>query len=259
MTDLALTTWIDRGTEVPGLTLNPFSNLDMPFRYYALVQITRATSGTTIRWDPAHAHDSSIELALQQIPTCPAPYTLEYYKEGWFTERYGTVQAAIEKIEAVQHMRDVPVLRKFFSQSKPLDTCTPLYRHAMQEPERFQDLLVYADIDDEAIFPIVEVGKHSLLANVMGHDWLEEGTFNVEGGDREMAYSLTRSYVPIIETGTPHLDDMLCQIYPDSDEPRWLYCQRLIWPTKTDDGRYSMAALCTKLSDPRDLFAIKSH
>ena len=259
MTDLALTTWIDRGMEVPGLTSNPFRNLDMPFRYYALVQVSRSAAGTLVRWDPEHAHDSSVDAVLRQIRDFPAPYTLEYFKQGWFTEVYGTAQAAVDKIEEVQRMREVPVLRSFFSQTKPLQSCTSLYRHAMREPERFQDLLVYADIDDDAVFPVTSVGKHSLLAKVMGPDWMNQGEFTIEGADSELAYSVTRSYIPIIETGTPHFDDMLCRIYPDAEEPRWLYCQRLIWPTRMENGRYAMAALCTKASDPRDLFTVKSH
>ena len=259
MTDLALTMWIDRGMEVPGLTSNPFRNLDMPFRYYALVQLTRSSAGTIIRWDPSHANESSVAFAAQRLAESPAPYTIEYFKQGWFSERFGTVEAALNRVEQVQRMREVPVLRRFFSQAKPVDESSPVLRHAMQEPERFNDVLIYAAIDDDMNFPVISVGKHSLLAKVMGPEWVDGGQYNIEGGDADLVHEVTRSYLPVIDTGTPHYDDALMRIYPDTEEPRWLNCQRLIWPARTSDGKFAMAAFCTQVTNTIDLFSAKSH
>ena len=120
------TIWFDRGAPVPGLDRNPFPNLDMPFRYYGLIEVTRSSWGTAIRWDPLHAREQSVENVIDGLAQWEAPYTLVYFKQGWFKETLHSPAMTADRIRHIQSLDNVQILSAALVKNFPINDHTVL-------------------------------------------------------------------------------------------------------------------------------------
>lgn len=219
--------FFEEGNSLTTLGEFSFDCHDMAFRHFALVEVKPLVSGTLVRWDPAHAPQSSVSSVIDHIAAWPAPYHLEFYVHGWLRETYFFATDAVRRIEEASHLGDVYPVSDFFS--RPLETPSEATISALRAPAMFDDLLLRSA--PVAGLPLASVGSNSLLARTLGAQWLEDGAQEYEARAEQTTISASeRAYYAAHASGKPQFDHVIARVLPDDDEPFWLRYERIVWP-----------------------------
>ena len=235
------TIWIDRGLQVSGLDFNPFRDLDMPFRYYNLVEVTLTATGTEIRWDPACAQSSSIQNVIDRLPEWNGPYVLKFFKQGWFTQTLASPELAARRIVHIQSLGNVEPLRASYVKRKPvdIDTLLPSLRSAHRNPDAFQQYAVEDVIDDnEGTFEVASIGTHSTFRKYVCR--LQDDEMNIVPGNEQWISEIAPTYRHVLEAWKPKHDHVMALLTFADEEPVWLSWHRLVRPMKRTDGKFGV-------------------
>lgn len=241
------TIWIDSGEPVPGLDRNPFPNLDMPFRYYGLIEVTHSTWGTAIRWDPLHAKRLSVENIVDRITAWTGPYTLIYYKQGWFKETLGSPAEAANRMLHVQSLDNVQILNTAFVKNFPINdqTLLPWLRDAHQDPGSVRDYCVEDIIDEnEGTFRLGMVGDKSLFRQYVCTK--QNDRTSVIPGNERWLDEIGPHYADVLQKWAPRLDHVVAALTSQEDEPMWRSWHRMVMPIKTSDGDFGVRSFVVK-------------
>lgn len=242
--DGVATIWIDRGTPVPGLDRNPFPNLDMPFRYYGLVEITRSDWGTAIRWDPQHAKRESVLNVVDRLGEWQPPYTLIYYKQGWFTETIRSPDLALNRILYIQTLDNVQILSTTHVKNFPVNdqTLLPWLRAVHRNPDAFRDYAVEDVVDDsEGTFQMNFVGTKSPFRQYIFAGQDHDG--GLIPGNEPWIRRIESAYLEVLDAWEPRLDHVVASVNSHEGEPVWHSWHRMVIPTKNEEGRFGVRCL----------------
>ena len=247
MSALSSGRWIDRGKPLPSLGPDYFKgNLNLPFRYFALVQVRSTANTTEVRWDPAHADWASIDAAVAAVMEVDTSTTLVFYKSGWFKEHYSTASEAAARIYMVQTMKDVDLAHAAFV--KPLDysfeKAPPLIKLMMQNPYFYANHAIehwYNEAD--GTFDPSWSGPESATTKVFGPDWIERGSLAGSERNREADDELVREYQGVLDDWTPRYDQILVALAPDDEEHIWVPYHRVMVPRRARRGGFGTSNL----------------
>ncbi len=247
MTGLAPERWIDRGKPLPSLGPDYFKgNLNLPFRYFALIQVRSVGNITQVRWDPAHADKASIDAAVQAIMQANAATTLVFYKSGWFKEHYSSASDAAARLLMVGIMGDVKISRSAFikEQNCRFDRLPPLIKLMMRNRQMYHDYSIETAFDERRNwFPPTRSGRLSATAQVLGPDWITNGALHEEPQNKPADDEMVREYHGVLKSWAPRYDTALASLARDGEEPRWVPYHRVVLPRKTKRGGFGTSNL----------------
>ena len=222
-----------------------FSDNDLPYRTFALASVETDDEFCTLRFDLDHVHEQSIETACRFVSEHRGRVRLCLYKSGWFEEHFSSSARAIRRVEQAVALKDVIISGPFLSKRHGAGHIPPFMRSILRDPSKALHLLTFSAMDLEMAFPIVAVGSNSVMASVMGREWVAGGKYDL-GQDTSTDRSVTRAYVTALESHEPYFDVAMVRLMPSDPEPAWMHYQRLIWRHKTQHGSEYMANLCIK-------------
>ncbi|MEM8685825.1 MAG: hypothetical protein AAGF81_00745 [Pseudomonadota bacterium] len=228
-----------------------FSDNDLPYRTFGLASLETADDTCTLRFDLEHVLEEAIETACALLADHCGPVKLHLFKQGWFTERFDNSIMAIDRIEQAVALKNVAIPGCFMSLRKTPEEIPGLFSAIMNNPGHASHLLTLASTDHERGFPLVSVGAHSLMADIMGADWVARGDFDL-GPDSTADRTVTRAYHDVLNTMDAYYDEALVRLMPSDPEPNWMRYHRLIWPVRKADGEIQLANLCVKLDHGLD-------
>ncbi len=228
-----------------------FSDNDLPYRTFGLASLETADDTCTLRFDLDHVPEEAIETACSLIADHRGPVRLSLYKDGWFEESFASPVPAIDRIEQATSLKDVAIPGCFMSYRKKPEQIPGLFAAIRNNPGHASHLLTLASADTERGFPLVSVGSHSLMADIMGPDWVARGDFDL-GPNASADRTVTRAYRDVLETMDAYYDEALVRLMPTDPEPNWMRYHRLIWPVQKANGEVQLANLCVKLDNGLD-------
>lgn len=239
------------GKELTRFTKPLFSDHELPYRTFGLASLETKQETCTLRFDLDCVPEQAIERACAEIANHQGPVKLSLYKAGWFEEQFATSQAAIERIEQAAALKDVTIPGCFMSFRKKSDQIPELFAAIRQNPGRASHLLTLASADGDRGFPLLSVGSQSLMADIMGMEWVSRGEFDL-GPNAAADRTVTRAYRDVLDTLDVYYDEALVCLMPTDPEPNWMRYHRVIWPVKKANGEIQLANLCIKLDHGLD-------
>lgn len=239
--------WIDRGKPLPKLLPDAFKdNLDLPFRYFKLVLVRSVGNITTVRWDPLHADQSSIDAAIERVQESGAATTLRFYKSGWFKEYYGTAQDAIRRMHEIQALQHVDIARPAFIREQAYETekLPPLIKSMMRHSHFYKAFAIenFLDERDNQFLPSYS-GRRSATSQVLGEDWIEKGSLDECMVNQPSVDELVCAYSDVLDKWTPRYDQVIVALAFENDEPKWVPYHRVTVPRKAYRGGWGTASL----------------
>ncbi len=228
-----------------------FSDNDLPYRTFGLASLETIEDTCTLRFDLDCVPEPAIERACAEISEHKGPVRLSLYKAGWFEEHFETSQAAIDRIEQAAALKSVTIPGCFMSFRKKSEQIPELFAAIKNNPGRASHLLTLASADGDRGFPLLSVGSQSLMADIMGPEWVARGDFDL-GPNATADRTVTRAYRDVLDTMDVFYDEALVCLMPTDPEPNWMRYHRLIWPVRKADGEIQLANLCIKLDHGLD-------
>ncbi|MCP5081128.1 MAG: hypothetical protein GY948_05465 [Alphaproteobacteria bacterium] len=239
------------GKELTRFAKPLFSDNDLPYRTFGLASLETVEDTCTLRFDLDCVPEQAIETACAEVAEHRGPVQLSLYKAGWFEERFATAAQAIERIEQAAALKSVSIPGCFMSFRKKPEQIPGLFSVIRNNPGHASHLLTLASSDGDRGFPLLSVGSHSLMAGIMGKEWVVNGDFDL-GPNATADRTVTRAYRDVLETMDVYYDEALVCLMPTDPEPNWMRYHRLIWPVQKPDGEIQLANLCIKLDNGLD-------
>lgn len=241
------------GKELTRFSEPLFSDNDLPYRTFALASLETEDDICTLRFDLDHVPEQAIETACSVLADHRGRVRLCLYKAGWFEEHFSSAQAAIKRIVQAVALKEVIITGPFLSKRHTNEQIPAFMKSILHNPMKAAHLLTLSELDLGHSFPLVAVGSNSVMASVMGHEWVARGKYDF-GPNASADRSITRAYVSAQESYEPYFDVAMVRLMPSDPEPRWMHYQRMIWRHKIEDGKEFMANLCIKRGQGLDYF-----
>lgn len=239
------------GKELTRFSKPLFSDNDLPYRTFGLASLETVEDTCTLRFDLDCVPEQAIETACAEVSRHRGPICLSLYKAGWFEEQFESAPAAIERIEQASALKNVSIPGCFMSFRKKPEQIPGLFSAIKNNPGHASHLLTLASSDADQGFPLVSVGSHSLMAEIMGAEWVAHGDFDL-GPNATADRTVTRAYRNVLDTMDAYYDEALVCLMPTDPEPQWMRYHRLIWPVQKANGDIQLANLCVKLDHGLD-------
>jgi hypothetical protein len=199
------------------------------FDQFGMVKIHTDETGTVVQWSMACPNWASLMLAAKLMPACAAPFTLKYFRSGWFTEPLPDASSAEDRIEALIFKSDVRLsVRAYTTVVIPdMDVVPENLRLAWETGDAPDNRSVVCSVEPERESTHVEhVGKDSLIARIWGVSPNSYPCLNGHSYDR----AVTPEYFRVVETGRAHYDHVLASMVRPNGELHWLGYHRVILP-----------------------------
>jgi hypothetical protein len=175
------------------------------------------------------ANWSSLFFAREWLGTFLGPYTLRYFLEGWFTERYSDLEHARNRIEQLIAKSDVHLSQRVYTRSME-----PAMR---QLPEKLRLTLEAGCAADETSIDchvdrstgrvtVERIGSDSAIARVWGQSPRSYPCICGNTYDR----IVSRAYHDVLKSGKPHYDHIIAAMKRPDGELAWIPYQRIVMP-----------------------------
>ena len=212
-----------------------------------LVLVTVGDSGTAVRWHLAQASWTSLYTLIGQLKICPPPYQLNFFVEGWISETYFRAKDASRRIDELIGKSDARLSKKAYVFEKELEHkhMPQLLQLALAEHEALTDHRVDTVFhENKNMFYLERAGGSSLLSKIMGRNWTETFAGRDEIADSDFDYEVMSHYEQVLERNKPRYDQVFATVTPPGGEPIWASYNRLIVPTRFEDGRIGVSSFC---------------
>lgn len=210
---------------------------DRVIRRMGGIQITVADAGTVMRWDTGSANWASLFFAKDWLPTLPAPYTLVFFKSGWFREHHETQVGLRDRIDALISRADMHLNFRVLTRSFiPQPTALPSrLRQTWENGMAGESDSVECAVDtDNGKHWVEAVGKDSAMAHIWGVSPESQPCRTGSHYDRVVS----RAYFDVVKTGRPHYDHVFAAMPDPGGEVQWRSYQRLIFPLSTNGHHF---------------------
>ncbi len=197
-----------------------------------LVKIEANENGTTISWVMFAANWTSLYFANEWIGPLEAPFTLNYFNSGWFSESFDDLDEVRKRIIQLMGKSDIRFSQRTYTQRFEPDEnlMSPAIKKAWSQGFVSQEKAVVCSIDvDRELTQVEEVGSDSALASVWGVSPVSYPCLSGHSYDRVVS----RSYYEVVKTEKPIYDHVLAAMACPDGSVKWLGYQRLIFPRKT--------------------------
>lgn len=238
------TWWIDRGTVImlpSNVAENPFNDLDLPYRTFKLLCVKHSNSGCHLKWDVERVSGPSMDLICEVIEELRPPFRLEFFINGWTSERYEDWQSARRRIFSLRGAPEPAETRTVFRQKRDLrdrDNMGRLIRRALDDPDSaiadHQYFYEYHGGSNE--FILRDAGEHCGLSELMGEKWIQEalGRSDTPNQDDQYDRAVVPPYYDVWSSGNTHHDFIIASVMMPDGEAVWCPYQRLIQPLEVN-------------------------
>jgi hypothetical protein len=237
--------WIDQGRvtdELPSTDAGAVSE-DIAIHRQGMVKVTYCQeAGTYVSWTVFSPNWASLYYVMECIRLYPAPYCLQYYLAGWFSEKFADARQARDRIHALIAKSDVHLLARTYVKSADPDpkVMPPLLQDAWGDKAVKPDYsidCVHDDSDDR--FKVMRIGPGSPIAKL----W---GIFPVSypclmGNPYDQVVS--EVYPEVVRTGEPHYGHVYAAMALPDRQVRWMPYQRVVLPHRFPDGRMGVTVI----------------
>lgn len=229
--------WIGKGSLVPR-PIGPAGEAltdRVLLQQRELVKIEANEKGTTISWVMFAANWTSLYFANEWIRPLEAPFTLNYFNSGWFSEVFEDHLEVRRRIEQLMGKSDIRFSQRTYTQRFEPDEIrmSPAIQKAWDQGFVNQEQAVVCSIDVERELTQVEdVGEKSALASVWGVSPVSYPCLSGHSYDR----IVSKSYYEVVKTKRPIYDHVLAAMVCPDGSVKWLGYHRLIFPKKTFPG-----------------------
>jgi hypothetical protein len=206
------------------------------FQMRGMVKVATSDQGTQVKWVQFAANWSNLFFVCEWLKVLPAPFSLQFFNAGWFSESHPYWQEAAARINGLIANSDVRLstrtyLREFDPEKIRLPQQLEMAWAKGLVPE---DRVVVCEIDAENERTAVSfVGEKSALASVWGISPVSYPCLSGHSYDKVVS----RPYFEVLRTGRPYHDHVLAAMATPDGEVSWLTYQRLIFPTRSLHGR----------------------
>jgi hypothetical protein len=185
--------------------------------------------GTRVSWCQFAPNWASLFHVMDWIQRLPAPYNLEFFNAGWFSERYPTAGAAASRLEQLIGTSDVHLATRTYisAQDTSLESMPQGLRDAWKLGSAPIERSVICSVDpvlqrSEVMF----VGPRSALATVWGLSPVSYPCQTGHSYDR----TVSKPYFDVVKQDKPYRDHVLAAMMAPSGEVRWYGYQRVVFP-----------------------------
>jgi hypothetical protein len=229
------TLWIAKGhpLEMP----LPDEGEDSLIHRQGVVKVSSsAEKGTSVTWAFFAPNWASLYFVMETLFQHPAPYHLNYFLSGWFTETIQDWRSARDRIHMLISKSDVHLVsRTFVKEATPDPAKMPkllqdVWGHRAAKPDYSVDCVL--DPQDER-YKVMRIGPNSQIAKVWGMMPVSYPCLN--GGSYDQIVS--EVYSSVIRTGEPHYGHVYAAMSFPNRQVRWVPYQRVVLPHRFPDGR----------------------
>lgn len=233
------TVWIGQGrpVEEPPRNGGSTGKDETVIRRDGLVKVDISiAAGTSVSWAIFAPNWSSLFFVMESLCLYPAPYHLNYYLAGWFSETIQDWQAARDRVHSLIAKSDVHLLsRTYVKEASPDPKSMPtLLQDAWGDGTVKPDYSIDCIRDDtDNRFKVMRIGPNSTIAQQWGLMPVSYPCIN--GGAYDQVVS--EIYPEVIKTGEPHYGHVYAAMVFPNQKLRWFPYQRVVLPHKFPDGR----------------------
>lgn len=228
--------WIDRGKPLSRIPADIFQNdLDLPFRHFSLISVRSDGNLTSVRWDPRYPDSASIDAAIEKIYEANSATRLIFYKDGWFREVFADPHEAVNRLHAIQTLKNLAISKPGFLKQQPFEpeTLPPLIKLMMHYPKVFRNYAIEAKFDEQSgEFPITFAGLKCATGQFLGPDWLDGPNLDLGVQNKAWDEEVTRPFQNVLSTWKPRYDHVLAALARPGGEPIWEPYHRVVLPRR---------------------------
>ena len=222
---------------------DPFTNtgLDSPEQLMQRaggVFVATSRNGTTVRWAMFASNWASLYYVSELLATLPAPYTLEFFLSGWFTQTIEDPHHAVVRLQELVVKSDVHLRQKTHVKCLLPDYVPQmpnLIGDTLADRKASPDFSVDCVFDSQSRrFVVQRIGANSTVAKWYGTT--SPSSFPCQTGS---SYDniVSQAYHNVLETGEAHYGHVLAVFPTPMQMPKWVGYQRVILPHAFPDGR----------------------
>ncbi len=237
--------WISQGevlTELPAFDAGAASE-DVAINRHGVVKLTFGRdSGTFISWSVFTPNWTSLYSVIESLRLYPAPYTLNYYLAGWFSETIEDPRLAGERIHGLIAKSDVHLLaRTYVKEADPHSTSMPpLLQDAWADRAVKPDYSIDCVHDDhDGRFKVMRIGPGSPIARLWGIFPVSYPCLMGNPYDRVVS----EIYPEVVKTGKAHYGHVYAAMALPDRKVRWMPYQRVVLPHRFPDGRMGVTVI----------------
>ncbi len=199
------------------------------FDQFAMVRISTDTNGTLVQWNMASPNWSSLMLAAKLLSACAGPFSLKYFKSGWFVEKLQDASSAADRLDALIYKSDVHLKERAYTAVlvPDMQVIPSRLRNALLTGTAPNDDSVVCAIEaDGEICNVEHVGKDTAIGRIWGVSPNSYPCLNGHSYDRVV----TPEYFRVVQSGRVHYDHVLASMVRPDGELHWLGYHRVILP-----------------------------
>lgn len=195
----------------------------------AMVRVSFNHTGSVIEWVSGQPNWSSLMITQSFLPALVAPYTLKFYNDGWFTEKFETVAEAVHRIEGVMYKSDIRLSDHVFTSDSDVreSTLSQELQHMLTSGTTPDNRSIICNVAPEhELSKIEHIGENSLIGQIWG---VTPNSFPFQSGN-SYDRTVTPFYFKAANTGKPHFDHVLASMVRPDGERHWFGYHRVIIP-----------------------------
>lgn len=239
-------------------------------RHLGHVKIAVDNRHVSLSWDVQVTPQPSLDEAISRLSMFEhsGTFRLNYFYLGWATETLGSSEKAIERVRAIQVLRDVnavPLTHVEMMDPGNLVDASPRIREQLQLwqqtdghlgnastdecSQMLPEVLIYRPSPRSGKLVFTWVGGKSFSTRVHGRDWAKdalraESISTIGSETSDYVDRISSAYDEVWETSKPHLARVRTLLSPDGkSDPVWLDYYRLLLRYRLHDDRDALVCL----------------
>ncbi len=231
--DMKIDFWVD-----DGCVTSPPSGVDgrqlpdrLIFQNTSFVKVELHDNYILVKWTLSAGNWSSLFYVMRWLQDLNGPVILQFFNSGWFREKHGSTEKAIERIDKLIANSDIRLSARTYIQpvNPSLSALPPRLRKAWDAGRLPELQSVVCEVDHGfARSKVSYVGPESAIAKVWGLSPVSYPCQNGHSYDRVVS----QPYFDVVKRNRPHHDHVLAAMAQPDGEVTWFSYQRLIVPGK---------------------------
>ena len=212
------------------------------------VFVASSGNGTVVRWAMFASNWSSLYYVSEMLSTLPAPYTLEFFLSGWFTQTIQDPYEATTRLQELVVKSDIHLRQKTYVKEvdyKFFDKVPHIIGDALSDKRASPDHCVDCVYDrSTGRFFVERIGSQSSLAKLYG---MSPTSYPALTGHSYDAI-VSQAYKRALTAEGPVYDHVMAVFPVSGNMNKWMGYQRVILPHAFPDGRKGVSVI-TEFAD----------
>jgi hypothetical protein len=210
-----------------------------------VVKVRVSRSGTQITWCQYSSNWANLFYAMNWLHQLPAPYVLEFFNAGWFSEACAGADNAARRIEQLIYNSDVHLKTRTYLGATDIgpNAMTASLQDAWTLGSSPIEKSVICTVDPKLERSEVSyIGPRSSLATVWGMSPVSYPCQSGHSYDR----CVSKPYFDVVRLDRPYRDHVLAAMMSPSGEVRWYGYQRVVFPGKANAAGKATVRIMTE-------------